>query len=387
MRATVLALGDLGRSPRICLHARSLARDGFAVDLVGFDASPCWLIEDTPDVRVRPVADPSSSPRWLRGVRLSLRLSRVLRSLDRPDVVLVQTPPAVPSLALARSHAKRHGARIIFDWHNLGFTLLALRHGEDSLAATGYRRLERSGAAGAHGHLTVTPALREAVMRDLGVTGSLSVFADRPSDVFAPANPADRAALRRELLARAGLESFDEGLVIVSPTSFTLDEELGMAFDAADLLDAAPGPPIAFLVTGRGEGRASFESRARSRAPGRTRIATAWLEGRDYARLLAGADAGLSLHASSSGVDFPMKIHDLRGSGLPVLARAFPGIDFGFDRTRDGRVFGNARELVQCLREFEADASVLERFRGRATITWEEAWRTEARAMIRGRES
>ena len=53
----------------------------------------------------------------------------VLFSLPRPDVILLQLPPAVPTMLVCRLAAARHRARLVFDWHNFAYTLMAINMG------------------------------------------------------------------------------------------------------------------------------------------------------------------------------------------------------------------------------------------------------------------
>ncbi|MBX7185735.1 MAG: glycosyltransferase [Vicinamibacteria bacterium] len=385
MRATVLALGDLGRSPRIQLHAASLAEAGCDVDLVGFAGSPCWLLGPSARVSIRFVGDGRSHrSRILRGLSLSLSLSKVLGSLESPDVVLAQTPPALPALFLAARFGRARGARVVFDWHNLGFSLLALRTGPKNPAVRLYGWGEGRSARAAHAHLCVTQRLGEALRARFGVEAR--VFQDRPSRAFGPVSEAERLLLRAELLQRIAVPDSDGLTIVISPTSWTRDEDFELLASAGTLLDDRPGPPIVFIISGRGEQKASFESRVAGRPWGRVRFATAWFEGSDYARLLAGADLGLSLHASSSGADFPMKIHDMRGAGLPVLALRFPGLVEGFVEGRDGFGFASAAELAQRVSGRGGERESLESMRGAAAgRSWEESWQRDARPVILGR--
>eukprot|EP00629_Pelagomonadales_sp_RCC1024_P009561 CAMPEP_0119294602 /NCGR_PEP_ID=MMETSP1329-20130426/48310_1 /TAXON_ID=114041 /ORGANISM="Genus nov. species nov., Strain RCC1024" /LENGTH=206 /DNA_ID=CAMNT_0007295495 /DNA_START=45 /DNA_END=661 /DNA_ORIENTATION=+ len=186
--AIVLVAGDVGRSPRMQYHALSLAEElGLAVTLVGYAGeSCCEAVLAQPKIRERRVAEPAP-PAWLPGllrkalklVLLVWRLGRALwaaRSRHRASLVLCQTPPALPSLALAWAVARRDGGRCVADWHNLGFTLLediARRRGgpraSDSVAIGLYRAFERTSASLLDGHLCVTEALRAWLAGHFGV--------------------------------------------------------------------------------------------------------------------------------------------------------------------------------------------------------------------------
>src|SRR5262249_14674266 len=101
MRAVVVSLGDLGRSARMLYHARALAATGVDVDLVGFEGTPLpRAIADEPRISVRRLNPATLRLRgafWgatyavaglVDAARLSLRLWRTLRRLQKPDLVL-----------------------------------------------------------------------------------------------------------------------------------------------------------------------------------------------------------------------------------------------------------------------------------------------------------
>src|SRR5471032_609261 len=131
MRAAVVCLGDLGRSARMRYHAHALAANGVEVDLVGLEGTPLpRAITDERRITVHRIPTPRLKTRGeLTGsthaaaglpdaLRISYRLWRTLRTLPRPDLVLVQNPPAFPTLAVTWFSLHRRGVRFIIDWHN-----------------------------------------------------------------------------------------------------------------------------------------------------------------------------------------------------------------------------------------------------------------------------
>jgi beta-1,4-mannosyltransferase len=415
MRAAVVALGDLGRSARMRYHAQALAGQGVDVDLVGFEGTPLpKAITSDPRITVRRL---NPATLRLRGgvtgstyavaglfdaARLSFRLWRTLRTLPRLELVLVQNPPAFPTLFVTWLSLRRRGVRFVIDWHNLGYTLLRLRLGRWHPAVRLARWFERRDARRVDANLCVSRGLAAFLESRFDVRQA-HVLYDRPAAVFAPMERAERERLRQALFSRLGVHGGVVGF-IVCPTSWTEDEDFDLVIDAVPWLEerirgweaAASGrrfPNLVILVTGDGARRAEFERRFAGLPARRIQLRARWLEPEDYPRVVGSADLGLCLHRSSSGLDIPMKVADLFGAGVPVCA-----LDYGAclaERVRhgdNGLLFSTARQLADVLFDlfetFPADQAQLDRLRTgarrSARPTWEEGWARDAKPILLG---
>jgi beta-1,4-mannosyltransferase len=413
MRAAVVCLGDLGRSARMRYHAQALAANGVDVDLVGLEGTPLpRAITDEPRITVHRLPMPRVNLRGeltgstyavaglLDAARISVRLWRVLRKLPRPDLVLVQNPPAFPTLAVAWFSLKSRGVRFIIDWHNLGYTLLQLRLGQWNPAVRLARWFEQRDARRVDANLCVSRGLAAFLQSRFGVAQA-HVLYDRPAAAFAPIDRGERERFRQALFARLGIRGSTVGF-IVCPTSWTEDEDFDVVIEAVMRLEerirgweagnsTRRFPEIVILVTGDGARRAQFERRFAGLPARRIQLRARFLEPEDYPRVVGSADLGLCLHRSSSGLDIPMKVADLFGAGVPVCA-----LDYGAclaERVRhgdNGLLFSNGRQLADILFDlfetFPADQKALERLRTgarkQAKPTWEEGWAREARPVL-----
>jgi len=115
-----------------------------------------------------------------------------------------------------------------------------------------------------------------------------------------------------------------EEMVLISATSWTADEHFEVLLQALMLLDGQLNSHITVLITGKGPEKAKYASQIAARRWSKVTIRLEWVASEDYPLILAAADLGVSLHASSSGFDLPMKVVDMMGAGLPVLTLYYP---------------------------------------------------------------
>lgn len=136
----VLVLGDVGRSPRMMYHAHSFARHQYFTTLVGYtDTPPIPALLESPHVKISGIANP---PRpllrlpWIARapIRVLWQILSVLKiclwdAEWYAEVMVVQNPPSIPTLALAQLIGWMSGTKILIDWHNTGYSILAMRTG------------------------------------------------------------------------------------------------------------------------------------------------------------------------------------------------------------------------------------------------------------------
>jgi beta-1,4-mannosyltransferase len=256
------------------------------------------------------------------------------------------------------------------------------------------RKYEAVAGRRADAHLCVSRGMAAHLADQLGCRDARVLY-DRPAEAFAPLPAAERGDLRSRLLAAHGVPT--GAAMLVSSTSWSADEDFDLLLEALSAYDRGPAAPLFVLVTGDGSGRRAFEERARDRAFRNVHVRTTWVAAADYPRVLAAADAGVCLHRSSSGLDLPMKLADMAGAGLPVLA-----FDYGaclaerFRPGEDGLLFTNADELANGTRALlgghPSDLTLLARLRASvaaarrspAPTSWDDGWEAEARPLFYG---
>jgi beta-1,4-mannosyltransferase len=416
MRAVIVVLGDFGRSPRMQYHALALANSGVEVDVIAFSGSaPFEGLANHPHIHLRLFdnfeqrgKNNPDQKRDLLGAlkRLMVHNFRLIRTFwrlpARPDLIMVQNPPAFPTLPIALMFARMYSAKLVIDWHNFTSSMFALGLGAHHPAVRLLHKCEGLFCRRADAHLCVSRAMR-ADLRDNWGIPEASVLYDRPARFFIPPD----AQAKKELCTRTfgGRVAASDPLpaLVVSPTSWTRDEEMALLLDAAELFDRRMAeqerasqskfPGMIIAITGKGPMHEVYEKRIERMSLQKVQIRTLWLSPEDYRSLLASSDLGVCCHRSASGLDLPMKICDLIGAGVPVCALNYgPCLREQLHDGSDGLLFENANQLADRLfflfKDFPSRTAALDNLRNNLarshTMTWFEGWNQEARPLLMG---
>ncbi|KAG1889273.1 glycosyltransferase family 33 protein [Suillus subluteus] len=416
----ILVLGDVGRSPRMMYHAESFAKLEFDTYLIGYKGSkPILSLTSLSNIRLSYLSEPpplvTRIPFVLAApIKILYQIATILYTLvfdipRPPEFIMVQNPPSIPTLALVWLVGGIMGSKVIIDWHNLGYSILALRLGETHLLVNIAKRFEIIFGRSAYAHLFVTNAMRNHLEQEWGLIGHKAVLHDRPPSHFHKCVPLEV----HELFIRLGrpispsLVDFlpsasppyatqfteilgllpystsrasssptspslrkDRPALLVSSTSWTPDEDFGILLEALKLYESRAReancensqskhdskerqvlPRIWMVITGKGplKERYMAEVELLQKNWQYVRCTSLWLEAEDYPLLLGSADLGISLHSSSSALDLPMKIVDMFGCGLPVCALDFACLPELVRDGINGLVFRNASQLAEHL--------------------------------------
>jgi beta-1,4-mannosyltransferase len=386
-------------------HAVSLAEAGGEVDLVGLEGAPVIpAVASQPRIHLHRLPDRGFAGRArggvrrfvlasaLRGLSQSARLLSMLLRIPKPDLILVQNPPAFPTLFVGWLASRLRGARFAIDWHNLSHTIAAVKVGEHHRAVKAIARSERRWARRADLNLTVSKTFADWLAREYRIKAT--VVYDRPGAAFVAPSPSEAAALWSKIAQDLRLPA-ERIPLVVCPTSWTPDEDFDLLLEALERAErqlvSSPSPQLAVLLTGRGPMREGFEARAARRNFKMIAVRTVWLEPDDYPRLVGMADLGLCLHQSSSGLDLPMKLADLRGAGVPVAVYDYAPVVSEVVTTREhGVTFRDPGDLAKLLvaiatATVPADSPLAQ---SRAWLAqhpaerWQAQWDAAARAVL-----
>lgn len=322
--------------------------------------------------------------------------------IPKPDVFIVQNPPSVPTLVAVKLASWIRRSAFIIDWHNFGYTLLALSLGRNSRFVALYHWIEKHFGKMANGSLCVTKAMQHELSQNWGI--SATVLYDQPPDFFQPASLEEKHKLfcgidkslrtpysLQDCLSNEELTPDDDNpnvtlfttqtgtdislkwnrpALIVSSTSWTPDEDFSILLEAALMYDRRVSallneddlkredvfwqeikggkqyPRLLFIITGKGPEKEKYEQKMAKLNLKRVAFRTMWLEPEDYPLLLGSADLGVCLHTSSSGLDLPMKVVDMFGCGLPVCAVSYSCINELVEVDKNGLLFSSSSELA-----------------------------------------
>ncbi|KAK4876984.1 hypothetical protein RN001_009490 [Aquatica leii] len=380
----IVVLGDIGRSPRMQYHSLSLAEHGHIVDVVGYGESDLHAsLKSEPLLSYHYIAPYPSIPlpRFLNYILKTIwqafTLLFVLLIIRKPDKLIVQNPPAVPSLLVCWFYSIIIRANLIIDWHNYAYTIMALNVGPDNILVKLTKSIERFVGQRASANFCVTNAMKNNLEETWSIRAT--TLYDRPPEMFHPISLQDKHDILmklseqyQELWSENGtvFTRIEAGNVIlkderpgllISSTSWTEDEDFSILLqalqeyeDTYEMGNINNLPSLICIITGKGPLKDFYCKKIAMCKWKHITVITPWLESADYPKLLACADLGVCLHTSSSGYDLPMKVVDMFGCGIPVCAYDFKCLNELVHHEINGFIFKDLIELSKQLQNWFA---------------------------------
>lgn len=283
---------------------------------------------------------------------LTLRIFWRLLRLERPDAIVVYTPP-LPLAAAGAVYRSLTGVRHVLNLHDLyPRTAVELGALKSRVLIRAARVLEDAAYRGTDSFVVPSPGSRSYLVDEKGVA------AGRVSLVY---NWVDCAALKPggggEFRKKHGLE----GRFLVSYAGLMgYAQDLSSAVEAARLL--AEEKELAFRLVGDGVHRSKWERLCRELPNAEVLPA---LERDEYFELLHASDVCLvPLDSRLSSPAIPGKLQNIMALGKPALAVVPPGSEAAkiVQRSRCGLLVppGDAGALAGAIRKLRGDASLRE---------------------------
>lgn len=343
---TIIVLGDLGHSPRMSYHAQSFKKLGYQVNICGYLESslPKFLYDDDITIYEIPVVHNTRKLPYLLFAATKVflqvwKLTWMLKDIlgDETRYVIIQNPPSLPILAIlgVLKSLWVPNMQLIIDWHNLNWSILNLKYHNENHAVVKLMKWYEKWFSKmfANLNLTVTIQLKKYLIEEFDLdTESIITLYDRPNNMFNPLENQDelKSIVKQNPAIFKDL-SYDQtkDRIVVTSTSFTPDEDFVILVEALKMLDEMieEGNRLIMLVTGKGPLENDFTKLVEEFQWNHIVIHKTWLPIEQYPNILKISDLGISLHYSSSGLDLPMKIVDLFGSGVPVVTLNYPAIN------------------------------------------------------------
>ncbi|XP_078096092.1 chitobiosyldiphosphodolichol beta-mannosyltransferase isoform X2 [Mustelus asterias] len=384
-RVCVLVLGDVGRSPRMLNHSLSLARNGFWVTLLGYPgAKPHQDVLNNDKINIVYITEIMTGMKF--GSKIfqyvvkifvqTLQICYTLLKIDAPSYMFLQNPPGLPAIAVTWAVCLLRGSKFIIDWHNYGYTIMSLTHGDRHPVVQIAKWYEHFFGKLSDSNLCVTEAMKEDLRENWNIKSEFV-----PSDF-------ERTAFT-ELNISTGNVTPIEGrpALLLSSTSWTEDEDFSILLKALEeyegfITSGITLPSLVCAITGKGPLQDFYNRLINKMNFKYVRICTLWLEAEDYPVLLGSGDLGVCLHKSTSGLDLPMKVVDMFGCCLPVCAIDFQCLHELVKHEENGLIFKSSHDLAGQLKllftDFKNEKSTLGIFKRNLKeskmVQWDENW-------------